>query len=169
MFSAISAAKMSPTVLGPHVRAPSQLSCVRFKSTSSDFRKYADFFFTSKFYPRLKDFNVSPNVREQSSKIFKICSKQCEYILAHRIRRSQQIFSLYRRWWGDLRLKLLFQRLNSTLWKQKKFTYIACAAPVFNWNEKRIPDDELARLALREMRRGSRVPFTRPQLMCDFS
>lgn len=89
--------------------------------------------------------NLSCYFKEQTISVVKACSEQCEFVLAHRIRRGQQIFSLYLKWWGQTRLIVLIHQLKLCLNKPKYIGYCLCSAPLFNWDSERIPDDELLR------------------------
>lgn len=109
----------------------------------NDFRKTIHFSLINKFYPKFQSFKLPSSFKEQSSKVWKSCTKQCEFVVAHRLRRSQQIFSLYRKLWGDFRLALLLQKFNANALKQRKLLFSASLAACFKWEKQRIPEDEM--------------------------
>jgi hypothetical protein len=70
--------------------------------------------------------------------------QQCEWVLAHRIRRGQQIFSLYSRLWDEVALKELMKKMRHQLSRRgKEFLLAAAGIFVFSWEKERIPDDEI--------------------------
>lgn len=83
-------------------------------------------------------------VKENSSKIVQTCVENCEYVLAHRIRRSQQIWSLYTQLWGRESLEMLKQRLKSQLAKRRTLMFTVFAAS-YDWDKERIPDQDILR------------------------
>jgi hypothetical protein len=86
------------------------------------------------------------SLREQSVHIVRVCAQQCEWVLAHRIRRGQQIFSLYSRLWDEVALKELMKRMRRQLSKRgKEFLLGAAGMSMFDWEKERIPDEEVFR------------------------
>lgn len=84
------------------------------------------------------------SLKEQSVNIVKVCTQQCECVLAHRIRRSQQMFSLYNRLWDEVALKELLRKMKQQLSKRGKEVLLsAVGISAYNWNKERIPDEEL--------------------------
>lgn len=55
---------------------------------------------------------ISQNIKDRSNNILKLWQKQCEYIVAQRFRRSQQMVALYTRLWDEHALRILLQRLQ---------------------------------------------------------
>jgi hypothetical protein len=85
-----------------------------------------------------------PSLKEQSVQIVRMCTQQCEWVLAHRIRRGQQIFSLYSKLWDEVALKELMKKMRHQLSKRgKEFLLAAAGMSVFNWEKERIPDEEV--------------------------
>ena len=78
------------------------------------------------------------HLKEQSLHVVRACMQQCEWVLAHRIRRSQQIFSLYSRLWDEVALKELVRKMRG-----KEFLLAAAGVFMFSWEKERIPDDEI--------------------------
>ncbi|PNF40186.1 hypothetical protein B7P43_G08275 [Cryptotermes secundus] len=84
------------------------------------------------------------SLKEQSVQIVRVCTQQCEWVLAHRIRRGQQIFSLYSKLWDEVALKELMKKMRHQLSRRgKEFLLTAAGMSVFNWEEERIPDEEV--------------------------
>lgn len=84
------------------------------------------------------------SLKEQSVQIVRVCTQQCEWVLAHRIRRGQQIFSLYSKLWDEVALKELIKKMRLQLSRKgKEFLLTAAGVSVFNWEKERIPDEEV--------------------------
>jgi hypothetical protein len=70
--------------------------------------------------------------------------QQCEWVLAHRIRRGQQIFSLYSRLWDEVALKEFVKKMRHQLSRRgKEFLLAAAGIFMFSWEKERIPDGEI--------------------------
>ncbi|KAJ9596417.1 hypothetical protein L9F63_012580 [Diploptera punctata] len=83
-------------------------------------------------------------LKEQSVNIVKVCTQQCECVLAHRIRRGHQMFSLYTRLWDEVALKELLRKMRQQLSKRgKEVLFSAVGISVYNWEKERISDQEL--------------------------
>jgi hypothetical protein len=86
----------------------------------------------------------SLSLKEQSVHIVRECTQQCEWVLAHRIRRCHQIFSLYNKLWDEVALKELMKKMRHQLSRRgKEFLMGAAGMSVFNWEKERIPDEEV--------------------------
>lgn len=84
------------------------------------------------------------SLKEQSVHIVRECTQQCERVLAHRIRRCQQIFSLYSKLWDEVALRELMKKMRHQISKRgKEFLMGAAGMSVFNWEKERIPDEEV--------------------------
>jgi hypothetical protein len=84
------------------------------------------------------------SLKEQSVQIVRVCTQQCEWVLAHRIRRGQQIFRLYSKLWDEVALKELMKKMRLQLSRRgKEFLLTAAGMSVFNWEKERIPDEEV--------------------------
>ncbi|KAL1122924.1 hypothetical protein AAG570_003249 [Ranatra chinensis] len=71
------------------------------------------------------------------------CIAQLEFVVAHRIRRAQQMFSHYSRMWGDVRLRQIINRITRQFMKRgKEFMIGAAYLSMFKWDSERIPDEE---------------------------
>ncbi len=124
----------------------SRFSCVHFK-LKNDFRAKIELF-SRRFHPRYESFKAANNVKQNSAKILKSWSQQFEYVVADRIRRSLNVLSLYRKWWGESAAKLLLQRISSEMAKKNKFYFTACFTPLFQWSDKRIEETELLKCVI---------------------
>ncbi|PSN34551.1 hypothetical protein C0J52_16765 [Blattella germanica] len=88
--------------------------------------------------------SIPHSLKEQSVQIVKVCTQQCECVLAHRIRRGQQMFSLYSKLWDEVALKELFRKMRQQLSRKgKAFVLSAIGISAYNWEKERIPDEEL--------------------------
>ncbi|XP_049811669.1 stAR-related lipid transfer protein 7, mitochondrial isoform X2 [Schistocerca nitens] len=85
-------------------------------------------------------------LKNHSFHIVRTCTQQCECVVAHRIRRAQQIFSLYTRLWDEVALRELGRRLRQQLTRKGKELFLsAVGVCAFHWDRDRIPDDEMLR------------------------
>ncbi|KAL4232371.1 StAR-related lipid transfer protein 7 [Mactra antiquata] len=77
----------------------------------------------------------------------KAISMQCNVIAAHRVRRSAQIFGLYRSLYGDKTPIQFFKKLGEILHKNpdKKLMFVIGAA-LFDWKQNSISDREMLRV-----------------------
>ncbi|KAI4500635.1 hypothetical protein M0802_004227 [Mischocyttarus mexicanus] len=83
-------------------------------------------------------------VKEQSTQVAKACTKQCEFIVAQRIRRSIQIFHLYNKIWDEVALKEIIKSWKMRVVKNsKRFLMGAVGVSVYNWDLERISDEEV--------------------------
>lgn len=112
----------------------------------NNLRKNFNCTFTKKFYTNFESLKFSTGFKEHSSKILKSCTKQCVFVFGHRMRRSQQMFSLYKKLWSDFNLIYFLQKFNISALKRNKFLTAASIASGFLWEKERIPEDELIRL-----------------------
>lgn len=60
---------------------------------------------------------VKSNIKDRSDSILRLWTDQCEYIIAQRFRRGQQMIHLYTRLWEDRALKELIFRLRKQVSK----------------------------------------------------
>ncbi|XP_066156474.1 stAR-related lipid transfer protein 7, mitochondrial-like [Euwallacea fornicatus] len=82
-------------------------------------------------------------LKSNPEKTLKMWARQFEFILAQRVRRGQQMLCLYSRWWEEKALKEFFKRLRISLSRNgREFIIGALGVAVYNWEEKRIPDNE---------------------------
>ena len=87
------------------------------------------------------------NLKTQSASILKLWTRQCECVLAYRLRRGQQMFSLYSKLWEERALRDFFTKLRRQLFRRgtRGPTLIAAGLSVYNWESNRITDEELTR------------------------
>ncbi|XP_023018293.1 stAR-related lipid transfer protein 7, mitochondrial [Leptinotarsa decemlineata] len=82
--------------------------------------------------------------RSQRNSVFKVWAHHCECVVAHRLRRCHQMFSLYSKWWEETALKDFIKKLKQSLTKKgKEFALGAVGISVINWDEQRIPEQEI--------------------------
>ncbi|XP_043501606.1 stAR-related lipid transfer protein 7, mitochondrial-like [Polistes fuscatus] len=83
-------------------------------------------------------------LKEQSTQVAKACTRQCEFIVAQRIRRSIQIFLLYTKIWDEVALKEIIKSWRMRAIKNsKKFLISTVGVSVYNWDHERISDEEV--------------------------
>lgn len=88
--------------------------------------------------------SIPRHLKEHSSKILRIWAHQCECVMAQRVRRSQQMFLLYSKLWEEQAFKEFLKRMRQQLTKHgKEFICAACGVHLYNWEQNRIPDDEI--------------------------
>ncbi|XP_030754646.1 stAR-related lipid transfer protein 7, mitochondrial-like [Sitophilus oryzae] len=81
--------------------------------------------------------------KSNSEKTFKMWIRQFECVIAQRVRRGQQMFSLYSRLWEERALKELVRRLRISFTRNgREFIIGATGISLFNWEDNRIRDEE---------------------------
>ncbi|KAF7412236.1 hypothetical protein HZH66_001132 [Vespula vulgaris] len=82
--------------------------------------------------------------KEQSTQVAKACTRQCEFIVAQRIRRSIQIFHLYTKIWDEVVLKEIIKSWRTRVIRNsRKFLVGTVGVSVYNWDLERISDEEV--------------------------
>lgn len=101
----------------------------------------------SVYYRLKKNFKKIPTVLKANSvNIVRNCTEQCEFVIAHRIRRSQQIFSLYTKLWDEVALRQFIKRLGGQLTRRGKEILLgAGVVSAFNWEKERIEEEDILR------------------------
>ncbi|XP_049962214.1 stAR-related lipid transfer protein 7, mitochondrial isoform X1 [Schistocerca serialis cubense] len=85
-------------------------------------------------------------LKNHSFHIVRTCTQQCECVVAHRIRRAQQIFSLYTGLWDEVALREFGRRLRQQLTRKGKELFLsAVGVCAFDWDRDRIPNEEMLR------------------------
>lgn len=131
----------------------------RFQCYSMFVRKFT--FYKFKHFHSLKSFNESNSFffacknflqniqltfKNHSINIIKTCISQCEFVMAHRLRRSQQIFSLYTKLWDEMALKQLVDKMKGQLVRKGRNVLLGAGiVSVFNWDEERISEEDMFR------------------------
>lgn len=59
---------------------------------------------------------ITQNLKNRSHIILRLWTEHCEYILAQKCRRGQQMISLYTKMWDDRALKELFHRFRKQVY-----------------------------------------------------
>ncbi|CAH1389535.1 unnamed protein product [Nezara viridula] len=75
----------------------------------------------------------------------KMCVEQIEFVLAQRIRRGQQMITLYSKIWDEGSLKQFFQKMRRIFNRKGKQLIISGSILAFDWEHERISVDELER------------------------
>lgn len=88
---------------------------------------------------------LTPNkLKDQSTIIIRAWTRQCEYIVAQRFRRTQQMFCLYTRLWEERALRELLKRMKQQITQRsKEFVFGAIGITAFNWDSCKISDQEI--------------------------
>ncbi|XP_067012150.2 stAR-related lipid transfer protein 7, mitochondrial isoform X2 [Anabrus simplex] len=81
-------------------------------------------------------------LKRHSVHIVRTCTQQCECVVAHRIRRGQQIFSLYTRLWDERALKELVGRVRQQLSRRGKLVFWG-AMGITAYSGEKISDEEM--------------------------
>ncbi|XP_059490800.1 stAR-related lipid transfer protein 7, mitochondrial [Neocloeon triangulifer] len=85
---------------------------------------------------------LSRTFKEKSVVLAGIWAKQVEYIMAQRLRRGQQIISLYSQMWEAKAAELVIKSFSR---RSKNALLATCLAAVFDWEKEKIPDEVLLR------------------------
>lgn len=80
--------------------------------------------------------------------VAKTCVEQIEFVLAQRIRRGQQMITLYSKIWDEGSLKQFFQKMRRIFNRKGKQLIISGSILAFDWENERISVDELERLEI---------------------
>ncbi|KAF7281753.1 hypothetical protein GWI33_004311 [Rhynchophorus ferrugineus] len=76
-------------------------------------------------------------------KTLKLWVRQFEFVCAQRVRRGQQMFTLYSKWWEERALKELMKRLRISCTRNgKELVMTAAGISLYNWEENRIKDQD---------------------------
>lgn len=87
---------------------------------------------------------MSAWMREHGALLARACTRQFEFVIAQRIRRTLQIFHLYTRIWDEVALKEFMRAWRRRMMRNtKQFVMSAAGMTVYDWNRKRISDEEL--------------------------
>ncbi|XP_063221188.1 stAR-related lipid transfer protein 7, mitochondrial [Bacillus rossius redtenbacheri] len=100
-------------------------------------------FFTCTFVKLIiEGFHRVPQCLKAHSRcIVKVCTRQCEYVIAHRIKRGHQMFCLYTKLWDEVALRCLIANLKRQLARRGKQVLLgAVGVTAYNWEEERISD-----------------------------
>lgn len=71
-----------------------------------------------------------------------IYPKNIYFFYLHRIRRGQQIFSLYSKIWEERALREIVRHLSR---RGREVLMASCVAAIFDWERERIADDVMNR------------------------
>lgn len=121
------------------------LKRVNFKYTNSNVNLSS---FSKHFSARIKFGGYRKRIdlwfKEQGTQVAKACTKQCEFIIAQRIRRSIKIFHLYTKIWDEAVLKEIIKSWRMRVLKNtRQFFISAVGVSVYNWDRERISDEEI--------------------------
>lgn len=72
-------------------------------------------------------------------------TRQCEFILAHRIRRGHQMFTLYSKLWTECAIKAMLKRIRQQFMRHSRSLVLSTTAGIslFNWDENKINDEKV--------------------------
>lgn len=77
---------------------------------------------------KLFDQYLTNTVKNRSRRILRLWTDHCEYIVAQRFRRGQQMIFLYRRIWDEQALRRIVQQLRKQVKKKELFSIICCSS-----------------------------------------
>ncbi|CAH1101365.1 unnamed protein product [Psylliodes chrysocephalus] len=80
--------------------------------------------------------------RKPKESVLKVWAYHCECVVAQRLRRCQQMFTLYSKWWEEKALKEFIRKMRQNLTRRGKEFAIASAA-VYNWDKNRISLEDI--------------------------
>lgn len=87
---------------------------------------------------------VPRSLKEHSSSALKVWARQCECVVAQRLRRGQQMFCLYTKLWEEHALREFLRKMRQHMMKRgKEFMLGAVGITSYNWEKNRIPDSEI--------------------------
>lgn len=86
---------------------------------------------------------IPKNLKDQSSKTLRVWAHQCECVFAQRLRRSQQMFSLYSKIWEERALKEFINNIRQQVARQSKQFIIGSACVGAAWDNFRITDEQM--------------------------
>lgn len=101
---------------------------------------------SSKLFGALRDkFTAVPrSLKDQSSSVLRIWAHQFECVMAHRLRRGQQMFSLYTKLWEERALKDFIRQMKQRITiKGRDFVIAALGVSTYDWKSNRIPESEI--------------------------
>nr|BAN21328.1 conserved hypothetical protein [Riptortus pedestris] len=88
---------------------------------------------------------ISKALRSSSVSIVRHCLKQIECVVAQRVRRGQQMITLYTRLWDEKGFRFLFLQMKRIFHKRSKHLILGASFIAFDWENERIPIDDLKR------------------------
>lgn len=125
-----------------HRKVVKYSSIIRHRfSNIKTFKDFQELIKSKKYWKLL----LNPNSeKEQKNAVLKVWAHHCECVLAQRLRRCQQMFSLYSAWWEEHALREFIKKMRQSLSKRsREFALGAVGISTYNWDEKRIPDTEI--------------------------
>lgn len=88
--------------------------------------------------------SIPRTLREQSSTVLQVWARQCECVLAQRLRRSQQMFCLYSKLWEERALRDFINRMRQNVTKRSKnLVFGAVGIAAYDWESNRIKNHEI--------------------------
>ncbi|CAH0558641.1 unnamed protein product [Brassicogethes aeneus] len=132
------------------LRKPNKLYEYVIQKSILNIRKSKNMSTTIQHLIRKLHFNIFvkyalPNsFKDQSANLLRVWAHQCECVVVQRLRRSQQMISLYSRMWGEGALKDLLRNMKLTFYKKNKELMLgAIGISTYNWEDNRLPEAEL--------------------------
>ncbi|CAH1187382.1 unnamed protein product [Phyllotreta striolata] len=113
---------------------------VGFRDFLNASRKFHEILKRGQLFKVLLARPVAPKTHRTN--VLKVWAYHCECVFAQRLRRCQQMFSLYSKWWEERALKEFIRKLKQNITKRGRGVALASAA-VYNWDQHRISIDEI--------------------------
>lgn len=79
---------------------------------------------------------ITKTIKNRSRRILRLWTDQCEYIIAQRFRRGQQMICLYRRIWDETALRGIIQQIRKQVsieTEREKKNIFFCSQTFFNF------------------------------------
>lgn len=90
--------------------------------------------------------SVPRSLKQHSASALKLWARQCECVVAQRLRRGQQMFCLYTKLWEEHALREFLRKMRQHMLKRgREFMLGAVGITSYNWEKNRIPDAEIRR------------------------
>lgn len=115
-----------------------------FKSFKSVSKQIQIFLKNGTMFKMLQDSFMVVKPEKHPKNVFRLWAHQCEYVVAQKIRRCQQMFCLYTTLWEERALKEFMKRMRITITKRSKDLVLAAVGvSAYNWEANRIAEDEI--------------------------
>lgn len=84
-------------------------------------------------------------LKSHSNKIVSNCVRSCEFVIAHRVRRSQQMLCLYSKLWDEAVMQQFINKLKGQLLKRRYILLSSSLISFYDWSKERISDEDILR------------------------
>lgn len=89
---------------------------------------------------------VPRSLKQHSASALKVWARQCECVVAQRLRRGQQMFCLYTKLWEEHALREFLRKMRQHMLKRGKELMLgAVGITSYSWDKNRMPDSEITK------------------------